>query len=89
MMTKIYKYTIILAEYQTIQVPKGATILCAQMQNDNLWVWAEVDTNPERETEDRDIYVYGTGHEMYYDIPQRYISTVQDRGFVWHVYEGL
>ena len=86
-MTKIYKYEIDITDCQTIQLPVGATILCAKMQNSHLCLWADVD--PERGTEERFIYVYGTGHEMYYKIPQRYISTVQDREFVWHVYEQV
>ena len=85
-MTKIYKYEIAITDCQTIQLPVGATILCAQMQDSHLCLWADVDTL--KETEDRVILVYGTGHETR-DIPQRYISTVQDREFVWHVCERL
>jgi hypothetical protein len=69
-----------------ISMPKGAKVLTAQLQNNDITLWAEVNDNKEKET--RVFEVYGTGHEMNeYDLD--YIGTVQDNsGLVWHVYEN-
>ena len=85
-MKTIYKYKLLLDDVQTVEMPVGANILSAQMQNGELCLWAEVDD--EKPTEYRSIWIYGTGHLMD-DALVRYISTVQDRSFVWHVYEEL
>jgi hypothetical protein len=78
MMKMIYKYQI-----GTVQIPKGAKILTANRQGDDVVLWAEVDTTTDREH--RTFRVFGTGFE----IPEgsTYINTFFDGPFVWHLYE--
>lgn len=68
----------------TLQMPRGAALLCAREQYDQPCVWAEVD--PDAPLEERRLEVYGTGH------PVRpfwiYLGTAMCHGgrLVWHVY---
>ena len=84
MKTAIHKYPIRLLEQQTVTMPLSANILCAQMQNRKLCIWAKVDSD-ESQTIDRTILIFGTGNPM----PMAhgdYIDTVQVDSFVWHVF---
>jgi len=85
-MKTIFKYPLTGAFKQTIKMPEGAEILCAQLQNGVPTLWAKV--NDSNELKDRVIEVYGTGVEVNeYDLD--YIGTVQDfAGLVWHVFEN-
>lgn len=74
------------------KLPEGATILTSGLQNSgvgpgDLCIWFTCE--PENRLEDRTLVIYGTGHEMKEDGFHRYISTIFDRGFVWHVFELL
>lgn len=79
-MKTVYKYKIGNGE---LQLPSGAKVLTAAIQNGDLCIWAEVDdvAIPEHRT----FYIYGTGHI----VPENvcYVATVFDGPFVWHVYE--
>lgn len=68
-----------------VEMPVGATILTAQIQANEICIWAEV--NPEAPTERRRFFIFGTGHPIP-NTPNglHYISTVQDGIYVWHVY---
>ena len=90
MTTAIYKYALSIHGPQSVQMPRGARILCTQIQRDIIYLWAEVETEQES-LEVRNFYVYGTGHPMVYAQLRKYIGTVQADGgmFVWHVYEVL
>lgn len=69
-----------------IDLPIGARILTAHIQNASIFLWATVDTSAQMET--RYFLVIGTGWEM----PPgnfRYIATVHENAFVWHVFEEL
>lgn len=75
-----------------IDIPKGATVLTAREQGDDICIWAEV--NPEEPFEETRIFeVFGTGHEMPIDmkIDRKYIGTASIRGgyLIFHVYERL
>lgn len=67
----------------SLEMPSGARILKANIQNNDVMLWAEV--NPEAPREQRNFGVFGTGHE----IPETaiYRSTFFHDLFVWHVYE--
>lgn len=83
----IWKYPLRLVGEQAIQMPKGAEILCAQVQGEGaICVWALVD--PKVEKEERMIVIYGTGHPVT-DLHCKYIGTVQMDGgsLIWHVFE--
>ena len=86
-MITIYKYPLDIIDMQKIYMPRGAKILTVQMQGKQLCLWAEVDTKNQLDA--RRIAIVGTGSpapEFLVGYSQ-YISTVQERTFVWHVYE--
>lgn len=83
----IYKYTITIAEKQTINMPTSAHVLSVQVQQGMICIWAVVSPSSlEGETE---IYMYGTGHTMESN-RKSFIGTVQlDKGeLVFHVFRG-
>jgi len=80
----IFKFQLGINDAQTIKMQRGAIIRSVQDQGGILWLWAELDrTAP---MEDRIIEIFGTGH-LIPDGDRTYLSTVQQGGFVWHVYE--
>ena len=94
-MKMIYKYPLgmdihhnMIAE---VELPKGAKILCIQMQTNIPMIWAIV--NPKNEMRKHTFHVFGTGFEMkdYDKKCYEYISTVQQKAsmvsYVWHVFE--
>ena len=89
-MRTIHKYTLLPGRLK-VQMPKGAKVLTAREQIDDVCVWAEVDTTAPKEI--RVFEVFGTGQA----IPQgmgmewRYVGTAHLEGgaLVFHVYEYL
>ena len=90
-MKTIYKYSLGLPHHNLVSdiaIYKGAKIISAQMQGNDLVVWAIV--NPKNSLKPRTFYVYGTGFEMesYDKKHYEFISTVQtSHGLVWHLFE--
>lgn len=79
----IYKYHVNMGPF--IQaLPKGAEVLCAQMQNGNPHIWVLLD--PDAEKEERMFTIIGTG-EQGAPPKSQYIGTLQDPPFVWHLFE--
>lgn len=69
-----------------VLMPRGAQILDMQNQNDNVVIWALVDTaNP---PEERRFRIFGTGQSME-NHPGAYIGTAQSHSgnIVLHVFE--
>jgi hypothetical protein len=89
-MNTIYKYPISNTDKQTIQMPRGALILTAGMQENDIYLWAQVyDNNP---MADRQIEIIGTGFPIEENEAigyLSYINTVFDGAFVWHIFERL
>lgn len=85
---RILKYTLPVADVQTLFLPPGATYLTVQMQHGQPQLWALVDPG-EGAGQARVIRIYGTGHPIADDLTLLYIATVQDDGLVWHVFEDL
>ena len=85
-MKAIYKYPILVQDYQTITMPKGATILSVQNQNGYLQMWAIVDIDCQ-EIETRIFRMIGTGNPFIDTDMTMYIDTVQHDGYVWHIFE--
>jgi hypothetical protein len=87
-MKSIFKYPIQIMDVQKVTMPFESKILCAQMQRDQLCLWAEV--APDSPLHPRTIEIFGTGHAMD-DSSRIYIGTVQmiGGGLIWHVYERL
>lgn len=95
----IYKYPLKITDEQSVDMPTGAKILSVQMQGKTLCLWASV--NPENKQSKRTICIVGTGNPFDEDRNVRlgtsegrgvgcvYLGTVQDQGFVWHVFEKL
>lgn len=88
-MRTIYKFTV-RPDMLKVQMPKGAKILTAREQFDEICIWAEVDTD--RPNEMRHFEVYGTGHPTPADgigQSREYIGTAHLEGgaLVFHVYE--
>lgn len=81
----IYKYPLLHADLQAIEMPRGAQVLTVQEQFGELRLWALVD--PTEPTVERAIRMAGTGHPIDAGHVGRYISTVQQGSFVWHFFE--
>lgn len=67
-----------------VNMPKGAIVRKAGMQDGRVVIWAEVDTSQPMEL--RHFVTYGTGWEIGEEA-RCYIDTIFDGAFVWHVYE--
>jgi hypothetical protein len=84
-MKTIYKYPFRIQDEQMLAMPEGAQILSVQMQGTIPTIWALVAS--EAPLKPRKIEVYGTGHEIVDLNSLQYLGTVQERGFVWHIFE--
>lgn len=82
-MRTIQKYNLEIKDVQYISVPKNHKLLCCQMQNGILRIWAEVKIGMDEDYH-RKIYIFGTGNEIIEGLI--YLGTVQDKHFVWHIY---
>lgn len=68
-------------------MPTGATVLHVGIQRRIITLWALVD--PDANPSIRHFAVVGTGHPAPDADEGRYIGTVSEGPFVWHVFEGL
>ena len=82
-MKTIHKYILEITDSQIIQAPSIFCALTAQFQNNKLCLWAAVKTDSE--IIEHEIIIIGTGNLMP-DILLRYIATVQQAEFVWHIF---
>lgn len=83
---RIFKYLLKLQELNTLPMPENARILSFQMQGDVPTLWAYVDPLARRTS--RSFRIVGTGNEVPPECNfESYIGTVQDRGYVWHLFE--
>lgn len=87
-MQVIYKYPLEVTGSQSISMPKGAKVLCVQVQRDVPCLWAIVDLA--NEVNLRRFRIWGTGHPVD-ESDLRYIGTFQlnEGGFVGHVFEPM
>jgi hypothetical protein len=87
-METIYKYqlTSSVAPLPSVCIMmfRSARILTLQKQDEIICLWAEVNTDNSWET--RQFEIVGTGNERYTQ-NRKYIGTVQEAAFVWHIYE--
>jgi hypothetical protein len=85
-MRTVWKFPLVMTDYQSINMPHGAEILTVEMQGDQPCLWALCE--PENALRPRSIWIHGTGHRVG-DIA-RYIGSVQMMGgaLVFHVFEG-
>ena len=68
-------------------MPKGAEIVSVAFQHGSLCLWAMV--QPDEPMEDREIEIFGTGHPVPVGVgvDRKFIGTVIDNQYVWHVFE--
>lgn len=81
----IWKWSMERVDCQRLMMPRGAKILSVQMQHGAPQIWAYCD--PTEKFERREFRIIGTGHDIP-SHPGEHIATVQDRDFVWHVFES-
>lgn len=83
----IWKFPIELVDEQTVEMPIGAEILCAQVQRGIICIWAKVKV--ENKKVGYTIRCFGTGHE-HKVIQGRYVGSVQlqQGALVFHIFEG-
>ena len=82
----IWKYDLKLG-VQVIPMPQFAKVLTAQEQRGAVRLWVFVD--PTKPPEARKFEVIGTGQTVDWWIgnDRKYVATVQQGGYVWHVFE--
>ncbi len=86
---RIWKYELAITDSQYVEMPNGANIFCAQVQNGACCLWAVCDAS--RKKEPRKIRIYRTGHLMDLGVAEIYIGTVQfENGLlVFHIFEEI
>ena len=83
MSNKIFKYSLIITDKQTINLPRFADILKIDYRNGELFFWARV--NPKHETYPVTFIIAGTGHVLP-KMALNHIETVFNGPFVWHIF---
>lgn len=87
-MYTIYKYPLKLVDTQRIRISEISLPLSVQFQGKDLFMWVEHDTT--QPLIDRIVHIVGTGEDIPLEILlSRYVGTVQNNGFVWHIYVDL
>jgi hypothetical protein len=83
---QIWKYPLSVIDTQQVRMPKGATLLSAQVQEGQQpMLWALVDEES-TEYEDRQIQTFGTGQPIVK--AGKYLNTYQLCGLVLHVFDA-
>lgn len=83
----VWKFS--LPNYDSIlKMPRGAVVLSAAKQGDDICIWALVD--PKLEVEDRKFSAIGTGHPVPFDA--KFVDTIHTHDYlgfnlVWHIFE--
>jgi hypothetical protein len=84
-MKTIHKYPISNGVFE-LKIPAGAKILDAFVQDGEPFLWAEVETFNQLQTER--FMTLGTGHPFPSSVRSyTYISTFQDGPYIWHLYQ--
>lgn len=90
-MYTIWKFTLEKITEQKIEIPAQALILTVQMLEGNVCLWAMVNTDMPKTK--KSIVLLGTGEtvtHIKHGVPAlHYLATVQDRVYVWHVFENF
>lgn len=83
-MKTIWKFDLPFMENPIIEMPEDAKILDVQIQHGAVCMWAVVDDKAA--LENRSFFIVGTGQQM---PPRagRYVRTIQQDRFVWHIFE--
>ncbi len=85
-MITIYKYPIEIIREQGVSMPEDAVILSVGLDPaGRLCLWARVNTH--KAPRQRIIEIYGTGTVVASVLEGRFIGTVLQQEFIWHVFE--
>lgn len=87
----IWKFSIMVEDSQTVEMPIGAQILSVGMQDENARIWALVD--PSAHKEKRLFELFGTGHPIPSGdgIERKFIGTlfIYGSSLVFHLFERI
>ena len=88
-MRSIFKYALRVTDEQTLTLPANAEILSVANQNENIVLYALVDTSV-KGLQNHTIYIHGTGHVVYGD-SLAFIGTVVLHGgrLMFHVFRDV
>jgi len=81
-MPVVHKVHIPVQDEVNIVMPADAKVVMVGDQDDLIAVWFEHDNGP---LTTRTIYIHGTGHPI--PAGRKHIGSVQQRVYVWHLYE--
>lgn len=84
-MKTIYKYPILLIDFQTLLLPLGAEVINIINKLDGIYLYAIVDSN-EKTMCSISIRIYPTGHSTIHDDYEYFTTIVLDDIFVWHIF---
>ena len=85
-MKTVFKYDLEWADRQVVYLPENSQIIDAEIQDEQLRIWALHDVLPQEINEVHYIRIAGTGHDIRDNI-MRHLKTLHNRGFVWHIFE--
>lgn len=84
-MQTIHKFTFDIADTVVVQMPERSTpVSVATAGYGRINVWASVETDFDMSPVT--LYVRGTGHPLCEADEAKFLGTVQDGPFVWHVF---
>lgn len=85
---RIWKFGLIVTDYQEVTMPQGAQLLCVQTQGDQPQLWALVDETSLSYCR-RTVAMYGTGNPLPSGDLGKYIGTFQMHGgaLVFHAFD--
>lgn len=84
-MKEVWKFQLGDGMDQNIKMPMHSTVIAVQVQHDHACLWVLV--QPENVQEYRRFHIVGTGHAVP-ESARKYIGTIQQGLFVWHIFEG-
>lgn len=84
-MKTVYKYEM---QYglTVVHLPKAAIPVFFGLQGGTPMLWVETQKGDE-DKHPRIFYLFGTGYDIDDDLS--YIGTIQQQGYVWHLYEQV
>lgn len=87
-MRTVHKQVLAITNFQRVDLPHHAVILCAKDQMEAVCIWYICD--PELPSSTRIIRMFGTGHPVHEDT-DKYLGTAFLNGgqLVFHVFEGF
>lgn len=85
---QVWKYDLKHEVVNILSLPRGAKVLCAQLQKGSVSLWVEIPNTDNQAAEKRAFHIVGTAQNLP-DKATKYIGTVQvENGYAaWHVYE--